>query len=181
MYRVAARMLLTLSAPHRPLSVVTRIITARFPSRLTRNGCLYSVARSPAVCRTSSIFSAYRPRSSPAASRGLRAREPRRGDHLHGLGDLLRVLDAVDPADDVPVCRQLLRCLLSRRRFRLGGGFPLPLLCGRLGRGACLGSGFRRRVRHLAVALDPELVVEGRGRRLQPLEQAVVKSFLLLD
>src|SRR5712664_3601473 len=52
-------MLLTLSAPVRPLSVVTRIITARVPSRLTRNGCLYSVARSPAVCRTSSIFSAY--------------------------------------------------------------------------------------------------------------------------
>src|ERR1700716_1896966 len=59
MYRVAARMLLTLMAPHRPLSVVTRIITARLPSRRTRNGCLYSVARSPAVCRTSSIFSAY--------------------------------------------------------------------------------------------------------------------------
>src|SRR2546425_7666512 len=52
-------MLLTLIAPHRPLSVVTRIITARLPSRRTRKGCLYSVARSPAVCRTSSIFSEY--------------------------------------------------------------------------------------------------------------------------
>src|SRR6266571_5843963 len=59
MYRVPARMLLTLRAPHSPLSVVTRIITARLPSRRTRNGCLYSVARSPAVCSTSSIFSAY--------------------------------------------------------------------------------------------------------------------------
>src|SRR5690349_21564120 len=52
-------MLLTLMAPHRPLSVVTRIITARLPSRRTRNGCLYSVARSPTVCRTSIILSAY--------------------------------------------------------------------------------------------------------------------------
>src|SRR3984893_17014628 len=59
MYRVAARMLFTLIAPHSPLSVVTRIITARLPSRLTRNGWRYSVARSPAVCSTSSIFSAY--------------------------------------------------------------------------------------------------------------------------
>src|SRR6266576_2821237 len=52
-------MLLTLIAPHRPLSVVTRIITARLPSRRTRNGCLYSVAREAAVCSTSSIFSEY--------------------------------------------------------------------------------------------------------------------------
>src|SRR6266566_9997712 len=52
-------MLLTLMAPHRPLSVVTRIITARLPSRRTRNGCLYSVAREAAVCSTSSIFSEY--------------------------------------------------------------------------------------------------------------------------
>src|SRR5258706_13482364 len=59
MYRVAARMLLTLIAPHRPLSVVTRIITARLPSRRTRNGCLYSVAREAAVWSTSSIFSEY--------------------------------------------------------------------------------------------------------------------------
>src|SRR5438874_7996743 len=59
MKRVAARMLLTLMAPHRPLSVVTRIITARLPSRLTRNGCLYSVARSLTVWSTSIILSAY--------------------------------------------------------------------------------------------------------------------------
>src|SRR5438067_5660690 len=59
MYLVAARMLLTLMAPHRPLSVVTRIITARLPSRLTRNGCLYSVARSLTVWSTSIILSAY--------------------------------------------------------------------------------------------------------------------------
>src|SRR6266436_4696821 len=52
-------MLLTLTAPASPLSVVTRIITARVPSRRTRKGCLYSVARSPAVWSTSSIFSEY--------------------------------------------------------------------------------------------------------------------------
>src|SRR5579859_7048429 len=59
MYLVAARMLLTLIAPHSPLSVVTRTITARFPSRRTRNGWRYSVARSPTVCSTSTILSAY--------------------------------------------------------------------------------------------------------------------------
>src|SRR4029077_16343214 len=52
-------MLLTLTAPASPFAVVIRIITARVTSRRTRKGCLYSVARSPAVCRTSSIFSEY--------------------------------------------------------------------------------------------------------------------------
>src|SRR2546430_15872616 len=59
MKRVAARMLLTLMAPQRPLSVVISTITARLPSRRIRNGWRYSVARSVVVCRTSTIFSAY--------------------------------------------------------------------------------------------------------------------------
>jgi hypothetical protein len=38
----------------------------------------------------------------------LRAAELGRGDHLHGLRDLLRVLDAADPASDVDECGHLL-------------------------------------------------------------------------
>src|SRR5712692_58232 len=112
--------------------------------------------------------------------RRLRAAQSRRGDHLHGLGDLLRVLDAVDPADDVSVRRQLLRLCLPWGLFHLpttwggpdGSGGPL-------GGGACRAC--RRRIGHVAVALDPELVVERRDRGLQALEQVVVQRLLLVD
>src|SRR6267142_3766762 len=45
--------------------------------------------------------------------RGLRALQASGRDDLHGLGDLLRVADRVDPPDDVPECRHLVGLRLS--------------------------------------------------------------------
>src|SRR6267142_1398037 len=45
--------------------------------------------------------------------RGLRALQASGRDDLHGLGDLLRVPDRVDPPDDVPECRHLVGLRLS--------------------------------------------------------------------
>src|SRR6266571_148483 len=143
-------MLLTLIAPQRPRSVVTRIITARLPSRRTRNGCLYSVARSPTVCRTSIILSAYG-RVACTAACALRRR-----------------VAATTCIALVIFCVFLIESM--RRTMSLYEGI-------------CLG-GFLDRfggVRLLGVALDAELVVEGRDGGVEAREQGVVQRFLLFD
>src|SRR6185295_16064211 len=55
----------------------------------------------------------------------------------------------------------------------LGLGCSVPV--------SLLGGGLGRWVRNLLETLDPELVVEGRDRRLQSREQPVVERLLLLD
>src|SRR6266487_6890965 len=69
------------------------------------------------------------------------------------------------------------------RRLRRSFGLRLDFrLCLRLGLNLSFRSRFARpRVRHVVVALDPELVVEGGDRGLEPLEKRVVQRLLLLD
>src|SRR6266550_6626779 len=155
-------MLLTLIAPQRPRSVVTRIITARLPSRRTRNGCLYSVARSPTVCRTSIILSAYGRVACTAAC----ARRSR--------------VAATTCIALVIFCVFLIESM--RRTMSLNAGNRLFLSSGRrLGRRGLGSHRLGSRVGLIRVALDPELMVEGRDRGVEPGEEAVVQRLLLVD
>ena len=85
-----ARMMLALKPPARPLSAVTTTSRMRLPLRSTSSGWASGFARAAMLARTSSI--------SPGEGAGREHRllgpaQLRRRDHLHGLGDLLRVLD----------------------------------------------------------------------------------------
>ena len=67
-------------------------------ARSSSSGCAAGSTRDARLFSTRSICGRERPRLLDAL---LRAAQPRRRDHLHGLGDLLRRLDRADPAADV--------------------------------------------------------------------------------
>jgi hypothetical protein len=91
-------MMLALKAPHSPLSAVTTTTSTRSEPRSSSSGWASLSVREAMPCSTSSILRAY----GRAANIASCARRSLAADHhLHRLGDLLRALDAADPAPDV--------------------------------------------------------------------------------
>ena len=90
----SSRSRLVFSAPHSPLSVLTRI-TARFvPAARSSSGCAKSATRRH---RRRAGFDQRSGMNGRAGQRRLlRLAHLRRRDHLHGLRDLRRVLDRLD-------------------------------------------------------------------------------------
>ncbi len=98
----SARSRLVLNDPHRPLSEETTTTHVVSPSCSSRSGWLNSV-------RAATSAEHLRQGVGPGPRLGDRLLGPaqlRRRDHLHGLGDLLRALDGLDPPDEIPGIRQ---------------------------------------------------------------------------
>ena len=99
----AALITLVLKLPHRPRSAVITMSSAlaarpSASARSSSSGCAAGSTRDARLLEHAPHLGRERPRLLDAL---LRAAQPRRGHHLHRLGDLLRRLDRADPAPDV--------------------------------------------------------------------------------
>ena len=100
--RRPALITLVLKLPHSPLSPVTTIdqrlrLSAR-GSRTVSSGWIDGSTRAATLLQHALHLHGVRPRVHDPL---LRAAQLRRGDHLHRLGDLLRVLDRADPPPEI--------------------------------------------------------------------------------
>ena len=96
-----ALMTFVLKLPHSPLSPVTMMTSVRLSGRGSRtasSGWIDGSTRDATLPEHALHLHRIRPRVDDAL---LRAAQLRRGDHFHGLGDLLRVLDRADPASEI--------------------------------------------------------------------------------
>ena len=117
----AALMTLVLKLPHSPLSPVTMITSVRLSGRArapSSSGWIDGSTRDGDARQHALHLHGVRPRAHDPL---LRAAQLRRGDHLHRLGDLLRVLDRADRGAGGRSVTAWLRRYADRRRLSARG------------------------------------------------------------